>query len=50
MYGIIVLVDHLSQALEWGEPVVGLFFDFSKAFDMADDDILSCMLEHYGIK
>ena len=33
---LITLIDHLSEALERGEAVIGLFLDFSKAFDTVD--------------
>ena len=47
---LITLVDRLSEALEKGETVIGLFLDFSKAFDTVDHEILLCKLEHYGIR
>ena len=37
---LITLVDRLSEALEKGETVIGLFLDFSKAFDTVDHEIL----------
>ena len=37
---LISLVDNLTQALEKGEYVVGVFIDFSKAFDTVDHEIL----------
>ena len=47
---LITLVDHLSEALEKGDAVIGLFVDFSKAFDTVDHDILLLKLNHYGIR
>ena len=47
---LITLVDHLSEALEKGDTVIGLFLDFSKAFDTVDHDILLLKLNHYGIR
>ena len=47
---LITLVDRLSEALEKGETVIGLFLDFSKAFDTVDHEILLCKLENYGIR
>ena len=37
---LITLVDRVSEALEMGETVMGLFLDFSKAFDTVDHEIL----------
>ena len=36
---LICLVDRISNALENGEDVLGLFFDFSKAFDTVNHDV-----------
>ena len=37
---LIPLIGHLSEALERGEAVIGLFLDFSKAFGTVDHEIL----------
>ena len=42
--------EHLSEPLKKGKRVIGLFLDFSKAFDMFDHAILLCKLENYGIR
>ena len=47
---LICLVDKISNALENGEYVLGLFFDFSKAFDTVNHDILFIKLEYLGIR
>ena len=47
---MIFLVDKISNALDKGEYVLGLFLDFSKAFDTVNHDILFTKLEHYGIR
>ena len=47
---LITVVDRLSEALGNGGTVIGLFRDFSKAFDTVDHEILLCKLEHYGIR
>ena len=47
---LIVLLDHISEALDRGECVIGVFLDFSKAFDTVDRSILKMKLNKYGIK
>ena len=47
---LIILVDKISQALEDGDYVLGLFLDFSKAFDTVNHNILYKKLEFYGIR
>ena len=47
---LVVLMNELISSLEKGETVMGVFLDFSKAFDTVDHAILLCELEHYGIR
>ena len=44
------LVDSLVTSLDEQNVVLGLFLDFSKAFDTVDHTILFQKLEHYGIR
>ena len=45
-----VLVDKILSALESGEVVLGVFLDFSKAFDMVNHTVLLQTLYKYGIR
>ena len=47
---LIVLIDKILNALDQGKCVVGLFLDFSKAFDTVNHNILLSKLKHYGIR
>ena len=47
---LIALINHLSEALERSEAVIGLFLDFSKAFDTVDHEVLLVKLHHYGLE
>ena len=47
---LITLIDKISEALDQGELVIGIFLDFSKAFDTVDHGILLKKLELYGVK
>ena len=47
---LIYLVDKISNSLDMGEYVLGLFLDFTKAFDTVNHDIFLQKLEHLGIR
>ena len=47
---LLCLADKISDALENGEYVLGLFLDFSKAFDTVNHEILFAKLEFLGIR
>ena len=46
---LITLVDRITEALDIGDYVVGVFLDFSKAFDTVDHAILLDKLFIYGV-
>ena len=47
---LMAMMDNFIQALEKGEFIIGVFLDFSKAFDTVNHDILFEKLYHYGIR
>ena len=49
-FAMITLIDKISQALDEGKYVLGIFFDLSKAFDTVNHSILCKKLEFCGIR
>ena len=47
---LITLVDKITEALDKGDNVIGVFLDFSKAFDTVDHSILLEKMFTYGIR
>ena len=47
---VLTLVDKISEALDNADYVIGVFLDFSMAFDTIDHEILLRKLEKYGIR
>ena len=47
---LVTLIDKVTEALDKGECIIGVFLDFSKAFDTVDHDILLQKLTLYGIQ
>ena len=47
---LLVFLDKISEALDRGECVIGMFLDFSKAFDTVDHSILLRKMQKYGIQ
>ena len=47
---LILLMDKIAKSLNKGEFVVGVFLDFSKAFDTVNHSILLEKMEYYGIR
>ena len=47
---LMVLTDKLIKSLKDGEYIIGVYLDFSKAFDTDEHAILLSKLSHYGIR
>ena len=47
---LMILMDKITKSLDDGEFVVGVFLDFSKAFDTVNHHIMLQKLEYYGIR
>ena len=47
---LMVIIDRILSGFNNGEMTIGVFLDFSKAFDTVDHEILKKKLIHYGIR
>ena len=47
---IMLLIDKITEALDNGHCVVGIYLDFSKGFDTVNNDILLQKLSMYGVQ
>ena len=47
---LLTFIDKVIKAIENGGYAIGVFLDFSKAFDTVDHKILLDKLDHYGIR
>jgi hypothetical protein len=47
---LMILMDKITKLLDNGDYIVGIFLDFSKAFDTVDHNILLKKLHFYGIR
>ena len=49
-HAILTLVEKITKSFERSSHTLGVFLDFSKAFDTINHDILLYKLQHYGIR
>ena len=47
---LLILTDKVAKAIDSSSHTIGIFLDFSKAFDTINHDILLYKLSHYGIR
>ena len=46
----LILLDRITKSLDNGKTALGIYLDFSKAFDTVNHEILLKKLHHYGIR
>ena len=49
-HALLAFIDKVAHAIDDVSHTIGVFLDFSKAFDTIDHDILLYKLSHYGIR
>ena len=49
-HALLTLIDKVTHALDTFSHTIGIFLDFSKAFDTINHEILLAKLSHYGIR
>ena len=47
---LMLMVDKITKALDNGDYVIGIFLDFSKAFDTVNHETLLDKSSHYGVR
>ena len=49
-HALLTFIDKVAHAIDDAKHTIGIFLDFSKAFDTIDHEILLYKLNHYGIR